>query len=186
MHRSTDSEPTVGFRDNPLQIACSITKKAPFPRPAWRCHQCVAHLESSLHALCNLTSESGTLLMPPRRSHKKSRAGCRRCKNRKIKVRKKRFIKKNWSGKEMDKHPYLCVWELLANIFYALRCMKLMRSIVLLYSAMKSIRAAEIARNMVSCATSRAAKCSTNCIHFPPRSPGALKHPYPRRHHQAR
>lgn len=86
----------------------------------------------------------------------------------------------------MDKHPYLCVWELLANIFYALRCMKLMRSIVLLYSAMKSIRAAEIARNMVSCATSRAAKCSTNCIHFPPRSPGALKHPYPRRHHQAR
>ena len=26
-------------------------------------------------------------VMPPRRSHKKSRAGCRRCKNRKIKVR---------------------------------------------------------------------------------------------------
>lgn len=71
----------------------------------------------------------------------------------------------------MDKHPYLVVRELLANIYYALRYMKLMRSIVFLYSAMKSIRAAEIAPNMVSCAISRAGKCSKNCIHFPPRSP---------------
>lgn len=86
----------------------------------------------------------------------------------------------------LDKHPHLLVQDFLANIFHALRYMKLMRSIVLLYSAMKSIRAAEIAPNMVSCATSRAAMCSKNCIHFPPRSPGALKPQYPRRHHQAR
>lgn len=73
------------------------------PRDLWSCSRAAFHLLSPIAKLEypsageaeNPTEGAGNAhpispnqsVMPPRRSHKKSRAGCRRCKNRKIKVR---------------------------------------------------------------------------------------------------